>query len=317
MDNVHTYAHARRVYNAPKCNTMHSQTFLWPTSTPLPSYPDYNHRFSQYGPPVRHFEDLIACHYLSIHRPDVFKLQTSAVLDSVSDRDFDAYELRKKQEAKKRFEEKYSSYKSSFDRQVENMTKTGNANNKRKKKPKRSKFFDSLISESQRLENVVIHYAEEIILPPACEAVVECILSIPALQYATVFDVVQPQRAIITVEDEDEFQEQTSHGQWDCDDHWSTNVVKAVRWSKRKTGSYSLFISHSLKRKDHLSRHSNGFETKDFTVCRHRFGIKKRPASFGQMFCFRFIRKRYVFPFVTVQRNFKKRRRKCESEHAH
>lgn len=325
MENVHTYAHARRVLNAPRCTKMHQQTFQWPTSTPPTSYPDYVHNFSPFGPPVRHVEDLIACHYLSIHRPDVFKLRTSDVLDSVSDRDFDAYELRKKEEAARRFQQRFSSYTSSFDREVDKLRSNGNK--KQKKKPKRSKFFDDLTSSAsdtwhekgiQRLEHVNIQYAEEIILPPSCESVVEYTITPPKLHYATVSILPQPQRAIITVEEKDEFQEQTSPCQRECNDHRSKPVVKAVRWSKRtSTRSYSPSVRRSLKEKGYQPcgvKHGKYHRL----CCSIKHNIKFEPILIGSLeFIRNHVRVIELSPFISIQRDYKKRRRKCESEHAH
>nr|BCP45674.1 hypothetical protein [Osugoroshi virus] len=296
MENVHTYAHARRVRNAPQRTKMRYQTFLWPTSTPPPSYPDYQHEFSEFGPPVRHVEDLIACHYLSIHHPNAFKLRTSTVLDSVSDRDFDSYEQRKKQEARRRFNEKYSSYAnvknasySSGDRKI----------NTQKKAPKRSKFFDDLVSSddqrtktqlgSQAVEHVNIHYAEEVILPPCCEVIIEHQFDPPLVHHQTITLVPQPQRAQ-TVEVQDEFQEQASCCQQDSNDTWSI-VVKPVHWSKRMTRSYSLIPR--LRRNIHIQ------------VWSSRLAVLRAHRVFKKS------------TFCSVQRNFKKRRRKCEPEHAH
>lgn len=308
MENVHTYAHARRVRNVPQRTKMRYQTFLWPTSMPPPSYPDYQHEFSGLGPPVRHVEDLIASHLLSIHRPDVFKLPTSAVLDSVSDREFDSYEQKKKQEATRRFREKYTTHLPDYRVETSTSGDGSKRSNNRKKTPKRSKFFDDppessitwrtknqYTTGSQVTEHVNIHYAEEIILSPVCEVIIEQQFDPPLVHYPTVTLVPQAQRAHI-VEVRDEFQEQASCRQQDSNDLWNT-VVKPARWSKRMTGSYSLL---KLKKR---TLFKVGVE-KSY----HRLSRQDKEI---EMIC------NVTSPFLRILRNFKKRRRKCESEYAH
>lgn len=313
MENVHTYAHARHVRNAPRCNSLHHQTFLWPTSQPPPSHPDFTYQPSEFGPPVRTVEDLIAYNYLLQHRPDVFKLSTSSVLDSVSDREFDSYEARKKNETTRKFREKYSSYTSQFDREVSRQS-TSNTSQKSKKKiktPKRSKFFDDLTSESlntwrtlptssQVIEDIPVYYSEEIILPPCSQSIIEHEL-ILEVQYSTVSQLLQPQRATITVEVKDEYQDRSSCRQQDSGDLWSNLVIGIDHWSKRKTRVYSPSFKRKVKLFIASCRWKRTIGTNEDATRLNNlvFASKFRPSN------------------LKVIRNFKKRRRKCESEHAY
>lgn len=321
MDNVHTYAHARRVRNAPRDTKSRYQTFLWPTSQPPPSQPDFKYKPSSFGPPVRTVEDLIAYHYLSIHRPDVFKLSTSTVLDSVSDREFDAYEERKKQEARSRFEEKYCSYTSKFDHEVARQ-KTSKVKKQSKQTPKRSKYFDDVTSPSQdtwrstsssTVEEVTIHYAEEFIVPACSQSIVEHQVSHPVRELV-VTSLPQSQCATITCEVKDELQERPLCCQQSCDGTQSISTVNVVRWSKRSTSYYSPKFRRSRRLNMHGRRSIvYKYNIKSDYILALKFLSNtgnKEPYKNGYPY-------KYVPCALRVMRNFKKRRRKCESEHAY
>lgn len=315
MDNIHTYAHARRVRNAPQRISMRYQTFLWPTSEPHffpPELDDLCYEPSEFGPPVRTVEDLIAYQHLLKHRPDVFKLNTSTVLDSVNDHELDSYERQRKQQATRKFREKYASYTSQFDRETQNTSRQKPKKTKKPKEPKRSKFFDDMTPGSvntwnstglQASEIVPVHYAEEIILPPCSYTIVECTEPIPAAQYATFTSVAQPQRATVTtVEVKVESSERPSCSQQDSGSTWST-ATKVVRWSRYSTRMYSLFTRRRVRGKICSSKVRRTFIRKGVLPSHHL--IDRNIAINKQK------------PVVMVFKNYKKRRRKCESEHAH
>lgn len=157
---------------------------------------------------------------------------------------------------------------------------------------------------TQMTESIPVHYAEEIIIPPSMESIVEHSVSPPVVHYSTIMVVEQPQRATIsTVEVKIESQEQPSCSQQDSGNTGS-EVIKVVRWFKRKTSQYSLIHKRRVvKSKVFLPSIR---KTKKCSVPTSL--LSQCLADYGNL---------ANFTSRTVTKNYKKRRRKCESEHAH
>jgi len=333
MENVNTYKHAKHVnQNHRRPPPLRYNTLLWPNQYHHGS-PDIQYDPYSNGPPVRNPADLIALRFIQQHYPHALNINPEQL--NIDEEAFERYEQRleahrrsldhfdspKIQKQRLAFQKKYATpHVSQFEREcgVRPTPKPSQPKKSRpaKQKPKRSKFFDDLLPGTSNSWDVpstssetpelcvaeIIEQEFEVVEEFLCEAtpihfIVESI-QIPQLSFPVVNDVPQFMCASCTVV-EDFTDPQDIGSDSDVADLRPISTLQEIRngrldfesvfVSPRVRGNLWKSSSHGLMPWCVAKYHRRHFS------CAMKGGARSA-----------------TFRFLSVARNFKKRRRRCK-----